>query len=565
MFPCQEDVLKLTEKLVKHESIVNTTGEIDIANSLFELIASFPYYKENPNLLTKPKTLHDDTERYNVMAIVKGTKENSKKTIILMGHTDTVGIDDFEHLKDKACFPNRLMEALSDEPLPDLVKEHLDSGEWYFGRGTLDMKSGVASHLYLLKYYSDHPEELAGNLVFLAECDEEDSSHGVLSALKDLKKMKETHQFEYIALINADFVAPLYEGDENRYIYKGSIGKLLPSFYITGAETHAGSVFEGLDPNFIAAELTRQISYNPDLCDEALKEVTVPPVSLKQTDLKPTYTIQTALAAYVYFNFFTHSLSPREALAKLKEQAEIAFDHALSTLKERHRKFCEKSGRTYHELPWNSRVLVYEDMHKELVRVHGEAFEEHMKAFKHQLLKDDTLDVRMFAMRVVEEEYSWMKDKSPTIILFYSSLYSAHIEISGKNEREQNIVNALEQAVEEVQPDYPHPIVTKNFFPYVCDMSQVSLGDNEKDIDAIFDNNPAWGTKHYVEYQDIIDLNIPSINIGPYGYDAHSRYERMEKKFSAELVPNITNRVIQLLLSDGAEKPDEKVSKEQVL
>ena len=198
-----------------------------------------------------------------MLAFVKGTKQPSSKTVILMGHTDTVGIDDYNHLKDKACYPASLMEALKEEPLPELVKQQLESGDWHFGRGVLDMKSGVASHVFLLQYYSEHPEELAGNLLLLAECDEEDSSHGVLSSLKDLKKWREEHGFEYIALINSDFVAPRYDGDPNRYIYKGTVGKLLPSFYITGYETHAGSAFEGLDPNFIAAELTRQISYFP--------------------------------------------------------------------------------------------------------------------------------------------------------------------------------------------------------------------------------------------------------------------------------------------------------------
>ncbi|OCA92930.1 M20/M25/M40 family metallo-hydrolase [Pseudobacillus wudalianchiensis] len=554
MLHCGKDVLNLTDKLVRIESVVNTKGEIDVANGLHQLISSFPYFQKYPKNLIKSRTENDEVERYNVMAFVKGTKEKSNKTVILMGHTDTVGMEDYGHLKDKACFPDKLMEALSNEDLPDLVKEHLNSGEWHFGRGVLDMKSGVASHLYLLKYYSDHPEELAGNLVLLAECDEEDSSHGVLSALTDLKRWKEEHTFEYLALINSDFVAPRFEGDTKRYIYKGTVGKLLPSFFITGIETHAGSCFEGLDPNYIAAELTRQISYNPELCDQSLGETPVPPVSLKQTDLKPTYTIQTALAAYVYYNFFIQSWSPKDVLVKLKEQAETAFDNALNNLKARHKRYCEISGHPYSELPWKTRVIVYEDMQKSLIKEHGEKFIEHMAAFKEKLLLDSTLDTRMFSARVVEEEWNWMADKSPAIILFYSSLYSPRIELTGKNQAEQNLLNALEEAIKVVQPHYPYPIVTRNYFPYVCDMSCVALSDDEEGVGAASVNNPSWGTKHYVNYQAIQEINVPTINIGPYGYDAHNRYERMELKYSTEMVPNITNEVIcRLLGMDGKE------------
>ncbi|QQE73378.1 M20/M25/M40 family metallo-hydrolase [Brevibacillus composti] len=549
MLSCREDVLRITDELVQVESVVNTPGEIDVARALHQRLAALPYFQKHPESLLLSRTVDDEVERYNVLAFVKGTKDPANnRTVILMGHIDTVGIEDYGHLKEKACHPQELMKALQHEPLPPLVKEQLESGEWHFGRGALDMKSGVASHVYLLSYYAEHPEELAGNLVMLAECDEEDSSHGVLSGLKDLKRWREEHGFEYIALINSDFVAPLYEGDVNRYIYKGTIGKLLPSFYITGAETHVGSCFEGLDPNFLAAELTRQISYNPELCDEAMGEIPVPPVSLKQTDLKPSYTVQTALSAYVYYNFFTVSWSPKEVLEKLKVQAEIAFANALQSLNDRYRAYRERCGEVYLPLPWKPRVMIYEEMNRQLREEHGARFEEHMKAFKEKLLSDKSLDTRMFAARVVEEEWTWMKDKSPAMILFYSSLYSPAIEISGKDEREVQLLEALEEAVATVQPSYEHPIVTKNFFPYICDMSMVALRDDEEAIRAVSDNNPGWGTKHYVNYQDIRELNVPAINIGPYGYDAHKKYERMEIKFSAEIVPTVTNHVIQRLI-----------------
>ncbi|MGG1398880.1 M20/M25/M40 family metallo-hydrolase [Bacillus salipaludis] len=549
MLESREAVLALTTQLVNVESIVNTAGEKAIANSLYKIIADFPYFSKNSSYLTLEKTINDIHERYNVLAFVKGTKGTSNRTVILMGHMDTVGIDDFNQLKDRACFPDELMEALKQAELPVSAKEHLESGDWLFGRGVLDMKSGVASHLYLLQYYSEHPEELDGNLVLLAECDEEDSSHGVLSALKVLKSWKEEHGFDYVAAINSDFVSPRYAGDLNRYIYKGTVGKLLPSFFITGAETHVGSCFEGLDPNFIAAELTKQINYNPELCNEAFGETTVPPVSLKQTDLKPSYTVQTALSAYVYYNFFIHSWSPKDVLEKLKEQALIAFERALASFDERYKRYSAASGEPYVELPWAPRVFTYEEMEQMLVAEHGDAFVRHMSEFKEILLQNQELDTRMFAARVVEEAWKWMKDKNPAIILFYSSLYSPRIELTGKTSREQALIDALDEAVQAVQPSYQHPIVTRNFFPYISDMSFVALSDDQEGINAVSKNNPGWGTKHYVEYQDIRELNVPVINIGPYGVDAHKKLERMEMTYSLKVVPNLTNLVIRKLLA----------------
>ncbi|MFB9973835.1 M20/M25/M40 family metallo-hydrolase [Allobacillus sp. SKP2-8] len=553
MFDTREEVLSLTKRLVSMESIVNTAGEKVIARSLYELISSFDYFEKNPDQVMLEQTIIDHRERYNVLCFVKGTKKKSDRTVILFGHMDTVGVDDFNQLKELAFLPNELMEAFGEQDLPSPAQEHLTSGEWLFGRGALDMKSGLASHLYLMRYYSMHPDQLEGNLVFVSECDEEDGSNGILSSLKTLKRWKKEQQFEYVAAINADFVSSLYEGDENRYVYKGTVGKLLPSFFITGHESHVGAAFDGLDPNFLAAELTRQIEYNPELSNEALGETTIPPVSLKQTDLKPSYTVQTALSAYVYYNFFIHSWSPKDVLEKLKEHAKIAFGNALELYEQRYRLFCEISGHPYRELPWKTRVMTYEEMEHQLIALHGDPFINHMHEFKEELAVDPDLDTRMYAARVVEEAWKWMDDKSPAMILFYSSLYSPRIEMSGKTEDERVLLSALDEAVEKIQPHYKHPIVTKNFFPYISDMSFLAMSDDLEGIEAVQNNNPSWGEKHFVDYQDIRDLNVPVINIGPYGMDAHAKLERLEIKYSMEIVPNLTNEVILNILNQPNE------------
>jgi arginine utilization protein RocB len=548
MLPSRYEVLELTKQLVQIESIVNTNGEKTLAESLHAKIRDLSYFKQHPTQVKLARTMDDERERYNVMAFVKGTKGESKRTVILMGHLDTVGTDDFSHLKEWATAPDELMARLSDEELPAAEKEHLTSGDWLFGRGVLDMKSGLASNLYLLTYYSKHPEKLDGSLVFLAECDEEDGSHGILSALDVLREWKKEHGFRYIAAINADFVSPDNEEDPNRYVYKGTIGKLLPTFFVTGAETHVGSPFEGLDPNYIIAELTKQISYNPELSDEAYGEATVPPVALKQADMKPNYTVQTALSAFAYFNFFVHAWSPKEVLGKLKAHAFAAFQNALYQLEKHYRAYGALSGKKYEGLPWQPKVLTYEEMEEQLIKEHGNSYIKHMEEFKRNLLEDTTLDTRIFAVKVVEEAWEWMTDKSPAIIMFYSSLYSPSVVTEGETEDSRALIAALDEAIGEIQPGYAHPIVTRHFFPHISDMSFIAIHDDDDDIQKAAANNPAWGTKHYVDYGAVRELNVPVINIGPYGMDAHKRFERTEMTYSFEIVPNLTGKVIGRLL-----------------
>ena len=132
-----------------------------------------------------------------------------------MGHIDTVGVDDYKPDPSIAFDPDRIPEYLLNmEGLDPQVKKDIESGEFMFGRGSLDMKSGVASQMYVVKYYSEHTDELDGNLLAIAHCDEEDMSHGILTGLLDLKRLKEEEGFEYIASINSDYCTPYYEGDE---------------------------------------------------------------------------------------------------------------------------------------------------------------------------------------------------------------------------------------------------------------------------------------------------------------------------------------------------------------
>ncbi|HAI52232.1 MAG TPA: peptidase M20 [Firmicutes bacterium] len=546
---CFDDVKRLTVELVKIPSMVKTSGEAECARRIHEFYQSLPYFQKHPEHLVLQRTEDDEIERYNVLAMVKGTGGDAKRTVILMGHIDTVGVDDFGSLKEYAFDPERLPEVLRQMDLGEDVRRDLDSGEYMFGRGALDMKAGVAGQMWLIRYFSQHPEELNGNLIAIAECDEEDNSHGIISALKVLKQWKAEHGLEYVAAINADYSTPYHELDENRYVYFGTIGKLLPTFYVVGKETHVGQAFGGLNPNLLVAELTRLIELNPELCDEAQGEVTVPPTSLKQADCKDAYTVQTPLAAYAYYNVFTHSLSPREIMAKMKEKAREAFDNVITYLDEAYRTFCQRSGHTYTRLPWKTRVYTWEEFYSELVAQHGEGFVQHLREFARELQqRDPALDLRDFNVRLVAEAWQWARDKSPAIIVFNSSTYFARIEMTGRTEAERRLLESVKAAVSEVQPHSARPIVTKMFYPYISDSSFMALGDEREELDALEKNTPAWGVKYTHPIEDIAAVNVPVVNIGTFGKDGHKLTERVHMRHTFELIPNITFRTIKKLL-----------------
>jgi arginine utilization protein RocB len=369
----------------------------------------------------------------------------------------------------------------------------------------------------------------------------------MLSAVEDVHPLAERENLKYVAAINSDYTSPRWEGDPHRYIYLGTVGKLLPAFYVTGKETHAGQVFEGFDPNLVIAELTSRIDYNTDLCDELFGETTMPPVSLKQADLKVRYDVQTPHGAVAWFNFFVHGMSPADVMRKMKALAEEAFAAAVGKFVRHRDVHAGKTG-----LPpsgWTPaiRVLSYAELLQEALRKQGTAFEREWRDFLESLAKDHRLDLREFSVKAVEELWKRAGDAEPAIIVFYASPYIPRVVLSEEEEGGRRLMTAVRNAVDDLRPRISRPVEIRKFFPYISDMSFVAISDDEGDLEAFTVNMPAWEVKYRLPVEAIRRLDVPVVNIGPYGKDAHKKWERVETDWSMDIAPRLTAGVIQHL------------------
>jgi acetylornithine deacetylase/succinyl-diaminopimelate desuccinylase-like protein len=92
-----------------------------------------------------------DPERANLVARIRGN--GSKRPILIMGHTDVVGVQ---------------AEKWTEDPFGGLRKDG-----WIYGRGTLDDKDNVTAGLMLMILLKRHGVELDRDIIFLAESGEE--------------------------------------------------------------------------------------------------------------------------------------------------------------------------------------------------------------------------------------------------------------------------------------------------------------------------------------------------------------------------------------------------------
>ncbi|WZL72474.1 M20/M25/M40 family metallo-hydrolase [Clostridiaceae bacterium 35-E11] len=537
---------ELTIDLTSVRSVVGTRDELNISTRIYDIFREMAYYKENSQLLELQDFENDSIGRKNVLAIVKGKKGNSKKTAVLIGHTDTVGISDYTGFEEYATKPYELAEKLKQVSLPEEARKDLNAGNWLFGRGIFDMKCGVATIIAIIENLTKFIDDFEGNIVFAAVGDEEGSSAGMLSFVPKLIELQQIHGFKYQAVVDTDYMAPRYDGDDNRYIYIGTVGKLMPSFLVVGKETHVGQPYKGLDPNQISSSLITKINSNMAFSDVVEGEVTLPPITLRQRDLKKEYSVQIATKSNLFFNYATHNSTPDQVLAKMKKVAFDVFDEVVKTLNERYEIYCKSSGYPYDELPWKARVLSYNELYNLVKGELGDALDQKIENLKRNLLQDPSIDERAFTLRIVEEVHSLWSDKNPVIIVYFSPPYYPHIYVEGKNDKEQNLLNAVSQSIEKLNTDYN--IVQKKFYPYISDLSFVSAPQDMDVIANLMENMPAFGSKYNLPLEEMQALNLPVVNIGPFGKDAHQYTERIEKEYSFNIAPKLVYETILNIL-----------------
>ncbi|HIU26760.1 MAG TPA: M20/M25/M40 family metallo-hydrolase [Candidatus Fimisoma avicola] len=539
-------IKEIAVALVSQKSIVETYDEVTMSDKVYELMSEMDYYKEHPDKLYFVPVKDDPWNRKIVVAVMTGEKKPSDKTVVFIGHTDTVGISDYGNLAEYATRPDELIDKLKEVSLTQEVKDDMASGKYMFGRGIFDMKSGDANIIGIMEYISKDIKNFEGNIVFAAVCDEEGNSQGMLTFVPELIRLKEKFGFDYQAMLDPDYIAPAYPGDPNVYQYIGTVGKLMPTFYIVGKETHVGESFSGLDPNQIAAEITRRVNLNPEFSDVVEGEVTLPPITLKQRDLKPEYSVQIASKAILFFNYATHSSTPADVMNKMVETGQECFENVVAALNERYEKFCHMSGRDYKALPWKARTMSFDSLVSEVRKEIGDGLDDMIKAYAKDIMKDSRYDARDKTMKVVEYVHSLWSDKNPVLIVYLTPPYYPHIYVEGTSPKEKVLIDAVNYAVTTTKSDYK--LMQKKFLPCISDLSYAAAPKEPQAIEALKQNMPGFGVIYDLPIEEMQELDLPVADIGAYGKDAHQFTERVETVYSYEVLPEILYKTMMHIL-----------------
>lgn len=390
--------------------------------------------------------------------------------------------------------------------------------------------------------------EVRPDTFFSANPVEENLHTGMIDGLTVIKRLKEKKHFSYELAINNDYICPLYEGDSNRYIYAGAVGKLLPCFYIKGKETHVGQCFEGFDESLLAAELVKQISFNTEFCDIYEGESTLPPSVLKIKDLKEQYNVQTAFEALVYFNYFVHNKSVEEITEQLKKAAHLAWEDVLKRQNEQYQKYCEKTQDRYHRISYPVQVPTYEELYEKAKAKQSELDKKLQQIVTKE--QEGNRDTREIGVCMIRYLFSITKDVNPAVVLYFAPPYCPHNTLKKEDEGEKDIRNRLCSIAQKIGQETGEKIEVKQFFPSLSDSSYLKIDDGKKSIQFLTANFPGYETLYPLPFDTIRSLNIPAVNFGVYGKDAHKWTERLYKPYSFEVLPRLIIATVEEFLSN---------------
>lgn len=534
-----QEMLQIAKSLIETPSINSTEGEKNIGIQIEAMLREMPYFQKHPDQVFVKVMDNDKLERRSVMALLIGEKSDCKKTLVFHGHTDTVGLEGYGSLAPYAFSPDVLIEKMKEVSLPEEVMEDLKSGDYMFGRGSCDMKSGDAVFIGLIKKLSEHPEELNGNILVSFNPVEETGHFGIIDALETLVEIRDKFNLEYTLAINNDYICPLFKGDTVKTIYTGVVGKLAPCFYIQGKETHVGQVYEGLDASFMAAKIVEEINFNRNYSDVYDGEWTYPPSVLKMRDLKPWYNVQTPKDAFLLFHYSVHNKSVVDVTEQMKGAAIKAFEQTVAHVNEEFKWFCEKSGQEYKPYSYKTNVFSYDELKLIASKCSGYSEEKLNEIMISE--KEKGTEVREIPIPMVQYLLRTANITEPAIVIFYGTPFCPHNTMQKEN---LHFIDEIKEIASKTEKETGDSFRFMKFFQSLSDSSYFKLDDDEASLDCIKSNYPGFDILAPMGLEQIKKLDVPTVNYGCYGKDAHKWTERVNLPYTFGVLPALLMNTI---------------------
>lgn len=518
--------------LTRFASVTGTEGERALPAALAARLREDPAWRGCEIWLVPIPD--DPLGRSCLAALARGT---GGETLLLTGHFDTVPFDDYADLRGLATDPEPLRDALLQRlrnpasPGEELARADLASGAFLPGRGLLDMKAGLAAALAAMEAFLLQPRR-DGNLLFVAVPDEEVNSVGARGLGEAMPKLLEEHALRLVGAINLDCIGDRGDGRVGRSVALGSVGKLLPTALVIGQPTHASHPLQGINAAAIAGAIAARVEWAPELADGADGEAGIPPTLLSLKDGKRHYDVTTPDSCFACWNVLTMGRPAAAIFVAFEGLVTDAVRALAASLAERQaRASAQPHSPPAIEVLHASAILAEIDEDPEAAAALRETAER--LALEGLSLPDQNERLTLAAWTLTGRS-------GPAVIIGFGSLPYPHVRLGG-GEAACALESAIAIAREQMRVGSGVEIGLQAHFPGISDMSFIGEADVTS-VAFIAGNTPAWSSG--VRWSGQV-IGTPAVNIGPWGRDYHTPYERVETGYAFEILPRFLLEVAQ--------------------
>lgn len=542
----KDRILKHLEKLIAMKSLSYSAAENEPAEYFENFFKGLSYFKENPQLCGSYEIPGDPFMRKVPYGLLLG---DSKDTVILSGHFDVVSTEEYGIAEEYAYgFGDELIERLKLMHLDDRAKADMESGEWLFGRGTCDMKGGLAIHAALFEKYAQEALEgnLKGSIVFMLVPDEESYSAGMRTGAKLLSELKAKYGLNYKLMIDPEPTA-LEEGGQTMSI--GSVGKCMPAIVVQGKKGHSGHFFEGLSALSVISSIYDETNGSLEFCETYGNEMTVPPTWFNMRDMKPVYDVSIPHRAYGFFTVFSLNNTPEDIYGKVKVIAEKAFEKEIAKLNETYKQF-RRAGAirgAKNIIEYEPLVLTYKELVQKAQNMDG--FEEFYEALYEEVLIDVEMGKINYpdaTIKMMEAVLDFSNLQMPLVVIGFAPPFYLPVHSDKIVGKENYGTLAFEFADNISKEEFNQPLLKENFFMGISDLSYSAV-TSPFDYDHYGSNTPLWGDGYSIDFEAVEDIAVPSVIYGPIGREYHQYTERVNRKSLLEVVPYVTKKLIEYM------------------
>ena len=535
-------IRKIMDDLVSAQSDSGTAMETDAAKKIISYFEKDHYFSTHPENFGLEKT-GDFLGRPVVWALKKGIGPN---TIILTGHYDAVEINSYGQLKQYALSPDLLKKEIIKRGMGNsTIKKDLNDDDWVFGRGTADMKGGLALGIYKTLEASEKTE---GSILFVAVPDEENLSAGTRNAIKILTKIRDKFQLNYKATFILEPQLSLQ--NDNFLMYNGSIGKMMPLLLVKGKLAHCGEPLKGINSAHLISEITSCISSSVDFITEDMGLTTQVPMVQMVRDLKESYDVSIPEYSAAFFNLL---FVGDESGPKLLELFRKKVSEGTDTFMRKYGTACkmtkEKGLICHTDVVDNKpKILDIDDLEK-LAKEGTTDFD----GTKNQiitriasLLNSGKITMAEASIQYVKEVLSLLDSDDPVIIMGICPPYYPPVNNSFLGDGYKEILDTARKSVKE------ETNLDMDFVPYFTGIGDGSyfLCRNAAKERKITDKIILPKEIYDLPLEEAQELGAPCFYLGPRSRDIHQWSERVYMPDLEKIVPHIIDEILDKIFNE---------------